>query len=111
MRLPLAASIIGMTSLVYFIGLAVWIATLSVGRDNVQDIARSLSVSIAQQLKVSMLADLTNAETVTRTNARIFLARIGMDSDDGQQDRESGDENEHVDMLREIHDRRVESPA
>ena len=74
MRSPLAASIIGMTSFVYLVGLGVWIATLSVGRDNVQDIARSLSVSIAQQLKSSMLADLTNAETITRTNARIFLA-------------------------------------
>ena len=84
MRSPLAASIIGMTSFVYLVGLGVWIATLYVGRDNVQDIARSFSVSIAQQLKSSMLADLMTAETITRTNARIFRtgAWIHPDRDD-----------------------------
>ena len=84
MRSPLAASIIGMTSFVYLVGLGVWIATLYVGRANVQDIARSFSVSIAQQLKSSMLADLMTAETITRTNARIFRtgAWIHPDRDD-----------------------------
>ena len=71
-RVPLAACIIGMMGAVYFVGLAVWIATLSVGRDNVNDVARSLSVSVAQQIKSSTLADLLTAETITHTNAGIF---------------------------------------